>query len=1090
MLPAWRCSFSIFARRGLITASGSQFFMNDDVNKVHYFAPNGKPSKLSREDYDYCRSRLFKALVGDWELVETCVIDLDENDEPTAEVIAVVRKIDSLDLELAQLETAVTSGDNGVKKIGSRISEIEHQIDVLYLSIHSVRPSVSESNDITYNKDKDGGSDRPKSSGARNDVFTRTSEYVQRSNTRFNDELQRQINGDFDNERHVYNLGYPGPILHSIGIPNLPILVTSSKLNEKAYSENHKYALSEIKDLVAHLNTPIAIFSYGDGTRAQNIIIGIKHNDKHFLIGLSLNSHVNGVALEINSIRTIFPKDNYEWLRWIQEGKTRYMDKEIIKDLVAQQRINLADVDHLDLDLIAKIIDNFENNKINEDFFIIDNWQFYGVFLDDRSKSIIDDRFAQMIPDGWKKYADHITVLYNDYSDERIAQGRVLSDMLGKDYPLKIVAVGRTETAIAFKVEGVDRVNGTAHLTLAVSPSGRPVDSNKITEWEAIEPVAINGKLGLSYKGKKYFEILKDNDILDYQITSQSYMDNNTNKQTEVINDVLENKPAIEALPQLLQSFHLLSKPAMEGAIRRIDSLLALLDKAEENEDVFAIAVEAWKEKVLGNISLDKMTKENLIEQLTMIRDVVKKTIVDASYESQQEVYASSKEFHEKYDYAIVSDGYAYATQLAYLKTVDVDEQLIKDILSGNVQETLSRQIESHDIGSDLFRMKRSDIRERDILRTAMNVGSPQILGLAEPPSAQNGYVGSAFQFDSVYVLNEPLSLGGARGDVIKATAIAFKEYKDCTNVFVIVNDKAVLFHSYSLDKQLEILSAISRSLDNDRTKVNIYIPDDLPKIIEGNHLVYQMNAVSALEKEWSSLIRKTMVGNNSIDISILPCPPFNTKFNRYLGLQMLFLYLERVANPRLSPCWAGKVDLAKDGYYSGEAHEYSTVCLSRNGVVQLRPLVNYTPDCMEEMTTLENWDSHFRSQLNAAEKESFYNEAMCRFNNDFELTPFDASLASLYFAVRIGYDCGPITVNEEAVKDLLVDDLSIEEISSRREKSESPSLYASMLSVCSRCMQVELEMQLGLRIQTHIPEMKEAVTVQAVEELESLNEW
>ena len=183
----------------------------------------------------------------------------------------------------------------------------------------------------------------------------KASEYVSKSNRKFNEELQMQIEGKFDSEPHTYNLGYPGPILRSTGIPNLPIQVSSTKLNEKSNSDKHKYNLNEIKDLVKHINAPVAVFSYGDGTLAQNIIIDIEHDNSHFLVGLSLNAHIKGVALEINSIRNVFPKDDYKWIEWIQEGKTRYMDKETIKALLAQQRTNPADVNHLDLKSAAKI---------------------------------------------------------------------------------------------------------------------------------------------------------------------------------------------------------------------------------------------------------------------------------------------------------------------------------------------------------------------------------------------------------------------------------------------------------------------------------------------------------------------------------------------------------------------------------------------------------------------------------------------------------------------------------------------------------------------------------------------------------------
>jgi hypothetical protein len=74
---------------------------------------------------------------------------------------------------------------------------------------------------------------------------------------------------------------------------------------------------------------------------------------------LSLNFSHDSVT--VNSIRGIFPKDLHEWLTWIQDGKSLYLNKEKIQNLISQQRINLADVTYLDLDSIDSIIQNFEN---------------------------------------------------------------------------------------------------------------------------------------------------------------------------------------------------------------------------------------------------------------------------------------------------------------------------------------------------------------------------------------------------------------------------------------------------------------------------------------------------------------------------------------------------------------------------------------------------------------------------------------------------------------------------------------------------------------------------------------------------------
>ena len=60
-------------------------------------------------------------------------------------------------------------------------------------------------------------------------------------------------------------------------------------------------------------------------------------------------------------VEGLLPKDTCEWLNWISQGKALYLDKKKIQILINQQRINLAEVEYLDLDLIESIIDTFQN---------------------------------------------------------------------------------------------------------------------------------------------------------------------------------------------------------------------------------------------------------------------------------------------------------------------------------------------------------------------------------------------------------------------------------------------------------------------------------------------------------------------------------------------------------------------------------------------------------------------------------------------------------------------------------------------------------------------------------------------------------
>ena len=195
---------------------------------------------------------------------------------------------------------------------------------------------------------------------------TAPEENAEEVNERFNNELQQQIDGNLP-DSHIYQMGKPGQILRSTGVPDLPIQMNAKRLQDKATLFDHNFELYEVKDLVKALQNPLAVFSYGDKTKAQNIIVPLQKDGKNFIVGLSLNPTVGGKALEINSIRNVFPKDNSEWLNWISQGKALYLDKEKIQTLIAQQRTNLADVEYLDLDSAAKVVENFENPKFESE---------------------------------------------------------------------------------------------------------------------------------------------------------------------------------------------------------------------------------------------------------------------------------------------------------------------------------------------------------------------------------------------------------------------------------------------------------------------------------------------------------------------------------------------------------------------------------------------------------------------------------------------------------------------------------------------------------------------------------------------------
>jgi hypothetical protein len=203
-------------------------------------------------------------------------------------------------------------------------------------------------------------------------------------NARFNEELQQQVDGTLP-IGHVYRLGMPGKILQSTGFPNLPIELNADILLRKATIYGHNFDLSEVVNLPKATQNPLAVFSYGDKTKAQNILIEVENKEgKKFIIGVSLNPNIRGKNIEVNSVRNVFPKDTHEWVNWINQGKGLFYSKEKVLNFLDQQRINPADVafgfpeNHqvqqenpklfeFTLNSAAKIVQDFENPKFLEE---------------------------------------------------------------------------------------------------------------------------------------------------------------------------------------------------------------------------------------------------------------------------------------------------------------------------------------------------------------------------------------------------------------------------------------------------------------------------------------------------------------------------------------------------------------------------------------------------------------------------------------------------------------------------------------------------------------------------------------------------
>ena len=139
------------------------------------------------------------------------------------------------------------------------------------------------------------------------------------------------------------------------------------------------------------------------------------------------------------------------------------------------------------LDKIKQMIDKYNSNK---DITIADILKetnkdkpkkvlYSAVVLDGESRAKLLEKFPT--PKGFKVFAHHMTIVFGKGLDDK--------SEVGKRVTLTVTELGKSDKAMAVKVEGYPSANEIPHITLAVNTSkgGKPFMSNQITNWSPVE---------------------------------------------------------------------------------------------------------------------------------------------------------------------------------------------------------------------------------------------------------------------------------------------------------------------------------------------------------------------------------------------------------------------------------------------------------------------------------------------------------------------------------------------------------------------------------------------------------------------------
>jgi predicted kinase len=119
---------------------------------------------------------------------------------------------------------------------------------------------------------------------------------------------------------------------------------------------------------------------------------------------------------------------------------------------------------------------------------------YSAVVLDNGSRAALLSRVGEYIPEDWKVFAHHMTIVFG--------KGVPNKEDLGKEVTLYVEAIGLSDMAMAVRVEGYPSANAIPHITIAINPDGgKPVMSNDITKWQKIKNFAIKGVVTEIKKG-------------------------------------------------------------------------------------------------------------------------------------------------------------------------------------------------------------------------------------------------------------------------------------------------------------------------------------------------------------------------------------------------------------------------------------------------------------------------------------------------------------------------------------------------------------------------------------------------------------
>ena len=259
------------------------------------------------------------------------------------------------------IEMAIKPTADQKKKLRSFIGAVGGNVDIDFMD---------ENYNTTHSVSYEGVSPTRALSGITNfyDNGIKPEGNVSYSITRINESFNEQLDALSNNNARgvILNLGMPSSILIACGIENKPIRLYGAKLLSKA--AKHNYDIRDLKNLPLHIATPIAVFK-GVYEGAFAILTEVKIGDRNVLATLTVGK--GGHDVEFNIVTSVYDKRKDSLVRWVNDGKLLYADKEKALNYFSVSAPIAEAQNDQELESATKIIQDFENPKLSEENYSI-----------------------------------------------------------------------------------------------------------------------------------------------------------------------------------------------------------------------------------------------------------------------------------------------------------------------------------------------------------------------------------------------------------------------------------------------------------------------------------------------------------------------------------------------------------------------------------------------------------------------------------------------------------------------------------------------------------------------------------------------